>query len=77
MINRNVDMNICMHKTHWTGAYKSWFCQNLNVVSADKTPGLALNDSSGKNEQKKKKRNTEVIPETFQSKEVGACLTLQ
>lgn len=43
---------------------------------ADKTPGLALNDSSGKNEQKKKKI-TEVIPETFQSKEVRACLTLQ
>lgn len=42
---------------------------------ADKTPGLALNDSSGKNEQKKK--ITEVIPETFQSKEVRACLTLQ
>lgn len=41
---------------------------------ADKTPGLALNDSSGKNEQKK---ITEVIPETFQSKEVRACLTLQ
>lgn len=44
---------------------------------ADKTPGLALNDSSGKNEQKKKKKITKVIPETFQSKEVRACLTLQ
>lgn len=77
LIDRNVDMCVCVHTDIHTGThthfYKSWHCQNLLVVSCRQ-------DSRSCAEWqwwRKWAKITRAIPETFQSKDVLACLTLQ
>lgn len=61
------------HKPKYAHLYKSWLCQNLLVVSCRRD----ARSCSQWQWWRKWAKITRAIPETFQSKDIPACSTLQ